>query len=236
MRYILIAIVFILSLSNASILDGKWHNSSSYLKAGQLKELDISGNRIKPHLQNQKLFKRLPWGFAIGSNSVKSVAWKMNSGILLVLIQYIDSNRLRVDVERSINSSGYPIIKRYTFIKGASKSKKFPFRGVWINPNATDGVVHKIKIKRKHGKIIIKAWKRCGKHKDCLIAKTKAKELNNRLYATLNDGVVKLGAILTGLDFDPQKDRFQRLEVHIKSYVNGVPNRQTIYLLRKHHH
>ena len=233
MKKLVLVALFIFSILQASVLDGRWHNDSS-VGRGELKQLKISGRMMQPYIKTKHGLKPLRANIALGRGSVKSSAWQLGNGLMMILAQYTGNGKLYVEVAQSIYDGYRPKVRRYTFSKGSSHSKKFPFRGEWINADPFSGALHKLKIKREDGRIKIKAWKRCG-DKKCRLAKATARESGNRLYATMYDGRVRINAVLQGYNYNSHKQRFEKLRADITVNIDGRVNRHTIYLFRKHH-
>ncbi len=234
MKNLILLCFFIISLLDASVIEGRWHNNSSSISRGELKEIEIRGQLMRPYFKSRHGLKSLSANIALGRGNVKSSAWRVGNGILMILAQYTGNGKLYVEMSQNRYNSYNPIIKRYIFTKGSSHSNRLPFRGEWINPDPYSGIIYKIKIKRDYGVIKIKAWRRCRKGK-CLIGKNIARQSGNRLYASMYDGRVSIRAEIEGMEYNRNKNRFEKLRVNITSRTNGAVNRQTIYLFRKHH-
>lgn len=234
MKKLLLVAICILSMLQASIIDGVWHNSSS-VGRGELKELKINGSMMQPYIKSRHRLTPLRANIALGRGSVKSSAWKLGNGLIMILAQYSGNGKLYVEVAQTLYNNYNPKIHRYIFTKGPSHSHKFPFRGEWINADPFETTtLYKLKIKRKNGHIRIKAWRRCA-DKKCLLAKATARQFGNRLYATMYDGRVRINTVIQGEDYNPAKKRYEKLRADISVNIDGRVNRHTIYLFRKHH-
>ena len=234
MKTLILTLLFLISLLNASMLDGRWSNSSA-VAVNELQRIEIRGNMIKPYFKTRHGLKAFPAIMALGNANIKSSAWRLDRTVILILVQSISNSKIRVEISKNSNNYPNPPIRRYVFSKGLSDSNNFPFQGMWINPDPYTSSIHIMQIKKHHGKIAIKAWKRCGK-RDCLLGEAIARKEGNKLYANVYNNRVIVKVMINGLNYNPNRQIYKKLKVDITTNLNGGVNRQTIYLLRKHRH
>jgi len=224
---IILLIFSIITVTFSYSIDGIWQNSSKVGK-GELKALEIKGNLVRPYIKTKHGEKALSYKRTIGNYNMRAGMWRVKNRCILLTVSPFDDDKLIVNIETEYKFNSINKVKVYIFKKENFKNK-FPFRGEWFNIDSYPGMIDRLRIKRKHGKVYVRAWEHCRRHKKCKIKNIKAQYIRHKLFLTIYKNGHRADAIIRGIKYNKYKNIYNRLRVDIRD-KHGV---QTIYFDRR---
>ncbi len=193
----------------------------------------IKNGTLTPYIKRSgKKIAKLKPKYATKVQNLLYEAWGFENKSLVLLIQPLNSTKIKV-IAKKIDLSKKKILTKIFYFKKytSSSAKTKAFLGTWVNYNPFSAV-SKMKISLYKNDIIIKAW-RPVENKNQYLGAATATIKGNKLYIRWIKQNLIVKATIVGEKY--YNNSYHQLRMYIKatnSYT-GISNEQTIIFKRK---
>ncbi len=216
--------------------NGTWINAhKNQAKFNDPIKIVIKNGIVTPFIKRSgtKIAKLKP-KYATNSQSALFEAWGFNNKNLVLLIQPINSAKIKV-IAKKINIAKRKIVtKNFIFIRKnfITLNKKRAFVGTWVNHNIFSAI-SRMQISLYNQELLIKAWRPLRRGEEYLGAAV-AKISGNKLTIRWHRGNLYVNATIFGQRY--YNKRYHQLKMYLKAtnQYTGISNEQTIIFKRSH--